>query len=329
MKIWSRWVSLLDRREGGESLALVRALTGAVVLFVLWHDWSIVEPLWLHVDHGGYRELSSSRWPIPLLGGCTPEVIYGLMTTCAVSAMLLTVGFLPRIAALVCLQILLALTRINGHASGSDDLLITNALWLLVLSDSAATMSLWCRLKTGGWRSARRVTAWPRYLFIGQLVLLYGATGLQKVSAHWVPGGDLGALYYILQQPAWMRRDLPWLADVYSLTQLATLGTWLFEVGSPMLLIAYWYRATRQHSGRLRSLLNRLNFRTLFALTGIGMHIGIHVLMDIGPFSLITLAMYPALWHPDEWQGRLSRSSAPLSQSGPTSQPEAPVRPGE
>ncbi len=329
MSLWSRWVSLLDRREGGEPLALVRALTGAVILIILWRDWGIVEPLWLHVDHGGYRVLDSPGWLIAQLGGCTPEVIYGLMTTCAVSAALLTVGFLPRLAALACLQLLLALTRINGHASGSDDLLITNALWLLVLADSAATLSLWCRLKTGAWRSTRQVMAWPRYLFIGQLVLLYGATGLQKVSAHWVPGGDLGALYYILQQPAWMRRELPWLADVYSLTQLATLGTWLFEVGSPLLLLAYWCRATRQRSGRLRSLLNRLNFRTAFALAGVSLHAGIHVLMDIGPFSLITLAMYPALWHPDEWRARLRISSEPQQRPQPTSPPRTPARPAE
>ncbi len=327
MSLWSRWVALLDRREGGESLALVRLLMGSVVLLILWRDLSIVEPLWLHVDHGGYRALDNPRWPIALLGGCTPEVVYGLMTTCAASAALLVVGLVPRIAALVCLQLLLALTEINGHASGSDDLLLANALWLLVLADSAATMSLWCRIKTGSWRSDRQVTAWPRYLLIGQLVLLYGATGLQKVSAHWVPGGDLGALYYILQQPAWMRRDLPWLVDVYGLTQLATLGTWLFEVGSPLLLLAYWYRATRQRSGRLRALLNRLGFRTLFALAGISLHLGIHILMDIGPFSLITLAMYPALWHPDEWRARLSRSSGLRPRSGPPSPPGTPARP--
>ncbi|MFT5680104.1 MAG: hypothetical protein ACI8RZ_001009 [Myxococcota bacterium] len=329
MSLWSRWVAVLDRRETGESLALIRILLGAVVLFVLWRDLTAVEPFWLHIDHGGYRALDNPRWIITALGGCTPQVIHGLMGTCAVGAVMIVIGLLPRLAALVCLQILLALTEINSHTSGSDDLLLANALWLLVLSNSAATWSVWCRIQTGSWRSDRMVTAWPRYLFIGQLVILYGMTGLQKVSAHWVPGGDLGALYYILQQPAWMRQDLPWLADVYGLTQLATLSTWTFEVGAPVLLLAYWFRATRQRGGRLRALFNRLNFRTLFAFAGVGLHIGIHTAMDIGPFSLITLSMYPALWHPDEWRQKLRGSTGPQRQSAPSSPPGTPAPPAE
>jgi hypothetical protein len=329
VSVWSRWVALLDRRETGEPLALIRVLLASVVLLVLWRDRAIVEPLWLDVAHGGYRTLDSPRWLIAALGGCTPEVISGLMLTCGISAGLLLVGVLPRLAALACLQILLALTEINGHASGSDDLLLANALWLLVLSDSAATFSLTARIRGGSWRSDRLVGAWPRYLIIGQLVLMYAMTGLQKVSAHWVPGGDLGALFYILQQPSWMRRDLPWLADVYPLTQAATLGTWLFEVGAPLLLLAYWFRDTRQRPGALRALLNRLDFRGKFAAAGICLHIGIHLLMDIGPFSYLTLSLYPALWHPDEWRRRLRFPSAPPRSPAPPSPPGATARPAE
>ena len=248
------------------------------------------------------------------------------MLGCAASATLLLVGLLPRLNALVCLQITMALSGINSHTSGSDDLLLSNALWLLVLSDSAATLSLTCRIRTGTWRSARQVSAWPRYLFIGQLVVLYWMTGLQKVSAHWVPGGDLGALYYILQQPAWIRADLPGLAHVYALTQLATLTTWSFEIGAPLLLLAMWFRDTRARSGRLRAVMNRLDYRSLFAVVGIGLHAGIQLLMDIGPFGLITLAIYPALWSPDEWR-RLRRRRAHRQTPARPSRSKAPVPP--
>ena len=307
MSLWRRWVALLSRTEGGESLALVRILLGTVVLYVLWHDHTVVEPMWLHADHGGYRKLDSPGWLISALGGLTPSVVYGLMITAALSAVALLVGLLPRVAALITLQLMMALTDINSHASGSDDLLLTNALWLLVLADSGATWSVMSRIRTGSWRSDRQISAWPRYLIIGQLVVMYCATGLQKVSAHWMPGGDLGALYYILQQPAWHRVEMSWLADVFFLTQAATLGTWLFEVGAPLLLLAYWFRDTRTRPGRLRALFNRLDFRRLYALAGIGLHIGIHVLMAVGPFSLISLALYPALWHPSEQVWRLTR----------------------
>ena len=245
MKLWSRWVAFLSRTETGESLALVRILVGLVVLWVVRLDWSIADPMWLDIEHGGYRPFKNPGWLIELLGGFTPEVVTGLMLAAASGGVLLVLGVLPRLAALVSLQCLLALTNINNHASGSDDVLLTNVLWLMVLADSSATLSLSCRIRTGSWFSARAVTSWPRYLMIGQLITLYAATGLQKVSAHWVPGGDLGALYYILQQPSWIRQDMPGLANIYGLTQAATLATWMFEVGAPVLVLAYWYRNTR------------------------------------------------------------------------------------
>ena len=146
-----------------------------------------------------------------------------------------------------------------------------------------------------------------------QLVLMYSSTGLQKVSTHWVPGGDMAALYYIMQQPSWQRFDLSWTAWVHPLTQLATLGTWLWEVGSPVLLLAFWYRRTRGGGGWLRATLNRIDARSLFALFGALVHAGIHALMDVGPFSYVSIALYPALFSPDELrQWRTARIGLPL-----------------
>ncbi len=245
------------------------------------------------------------------LGGCTPAVIDGLLAVGIVCAALLVVGLASPLAALGGQQVFLALSGINGHTVGSDDTLMTNILLLLVLSGSGATLSLSSRLRTGQWRSSARIPSWPRYLLIGQLVVLYTATGMQKVSAHWLPGGDLGALYYILQQPSWARYEMTWLAWIFPLTQLATLGTWLFEVGAPVLLLAMWARSTRTRPGRLRALLNRLDYRRLFFLCGMMMHLGIELMMQIGPFGFITLSIYPALWHPEEICGTLRRSVAP------------------
>jgi len=132
-------------------------------------------------------------------------------------------------------------------------------------------------------------------------MLMYTSTGLQKVSTHWIPFGDLGALYYIMQQPSWVRVEIPGLASVYPLTQLATLATWVFEVFfGPLLLITLWGRSSREQAGPLRRLLIRWRFRDLFAVSGALMHLGIFVLMQVGPFSIVSLSMYPALWHADE-----------------------------
>ncbi|MFT4976611.1 MAG: hypothetical protein ACI8S6_002516 [Myxococcota bacterium] len=305
---WSRFVALMDRREGGEALAAIRLALGAAALIAVSYNVPVWQDVWLDIEHGGYRNFSNPPWLVAALGGTTPTVIGGLLATTAVSGALIFCGVLPQLAALVYLQTHLALTDINGHAGGSYDQVLSNALWLLVFMRSGATWSVSCRLRTGRWsNSEARVPSWPRYLMVLQLVLIYCSTGLQKVSSHWLPGGDLGALYYILQQPSWARwPDMTWLAWVFPVTQVMTLSVWLFEVSSPVVLLALWARSSRTSAGPLRRLLCRLRVRDLFALFGVGMHIGIHTLMSVGPFSIVSLAMYPALWHADEWH-RLSR----------------------
>ena len=134
-----------------------------------------------------------------------------------------------------------------------------------------------------------------------RLVLVYGTTGLQKLSAHWLPGGELSALYYIMQQPSWQRIDMAWLAPFYPLTQAATLTTWCWEICAPLLLLAYVFRSTRTRPGRMRGWMNTHDFRTLYAAFGIAMHLGIFLTMEVGPFTWISLAFYACLWHPDEW----------------------------
>ncbi len=137
---------------------------------------------------------------------------------------------------------------------------------------------------------------------IYQLVLIYWSTGLHKVSASWTPVGGYSALYYTLQQPTWQRWDMDWLAWVYPLTQAATALTWFWEITSPLLLLALWYRATPERPGRLRAVFNRLNYRRLFVVFGVCLHLMIFALMDVGPFTWVTLAFYVCLYGPDEWR---------------------------
>jgi hypothetical protein len=125
---------------------------------------------------------------------------------------------------------------------------------------------------------------------------------MHKVSGTWTPAGGFSALYYILQEPTWQRWDLSWLAWVYPLTQLGTATTWIWEITSPLLLLVLWYRRTRSLPGRLRSLCNRLPLRGLWVIIGLAVHLGILVLMDVGPFSPIALSYYVCLFTPAEWR---------------------------
>lgn len=331
IRLWQAFVARMDTREGGEALAALRVALGTAALATALHNWPVGTMVWTDVAYDGYRSLPGGPWLVELLGGTTPEVVTALMVTTIASALLVIGGVVPRLAALVYLQAHMALSDINGHAGGSYDELLSNVMWILVFARSHATWSLTCRLRTGRWsdRSAT-VLAWPRYLIVLQLVIVYTSTGLQKVSAHWIPFGDLGALYYILQQPSWAHwPDMTWLAWWFPVTQAMTLGVWLFEVGAPLLLVALWARGSRTTAGPLRRWLTKVRFRDLFGLFGIGMHIGIHALMAVGPFSIISLAMYPALWHADEWRRLSDRLSGRLRRSAPPSpQAATPHRAG-
>lgn len=312
MSAWRKWVALLSRTEPGTALALTRIGAGlcVVVPMVTVVMAGQVPFLWFDVADGGYRALEGGPWLVALLGGPTPSTVWSLIVVTLLAGGAVTVGVASRPAAFLALQGFNAVSSINGHAGGADDMLLTNLLWLLVLTDAGATLSLSCRLRTGRWTSDRPVGTWVRYLVIFQLVVLYASSGSQKVSSYWVPGGDFSALYYILQQPTWQRFDMSWLATWFPLTQVGTALTWWWEVSAPLLLLALWYSETRARSGRIRAFFNRVHWRTVFAGYGVTMHLLIFVLMKVGPFSWVAISFYPCLFQPDEWRlvgARLTR----------------------
>ena len=300
---WGRWLRFLNHREPGTSLALFRIACGLCVVGAVA---GVVLPgalpaLWLDAGHGGYLRATNVPWLFRLVGGANPVTVWSMTAVALSAGGLLAVGLCGRLAALAALQSYVALVDLNPEAGGSYDGVLSNALWLLVLARSTATLSLGCRRRTGRWVSAEPVPAWPRYLGIYQLVLIYWSTGLHKVSAYWMPTGDFSALYYTLQQPTWQRWDMSWLAWVYPLTQVATALTWFWEVTAPLLLLALWYRSTRERPGRLRALFNRIDYRRLFVAVGVTMHLLVFVFMEVGPFTWVTLAFYPCLYRPEEW----------------------------
>ncbi len=302
MGAWDRWVGLFRRTELGESLAAFRVACGFCVLLtvgaVVCAD--LVQAVWTDVADGGFRRLGAQTWLIRALGGPTTQVVWGVVVATLLAGVALVVGFGGRLSALAAAQGVWALVSINPLAGGAYDPLLCNALWLLVLSRSTATLSLDCRLKHGAWVRDVKVPAWPRYLIIFQLVVMYASTAMQKLSVHWTPFGGYSALYYILQQPSWQRFDMGWAAYVYPLTQAGTALTWVWELTAPLLLVAMYYRATRSRTGRLRAAFARFDLRKPFALIGVTMHLLTWILMAVGPFTWITLSYYLCLFHPGE-----------------------------
>jgi hypothetical protein len=304
-RLWSAWVALTSAREVGASLALFRIAVSAVVIYALCSMIAadLVDVMWVDAKHGGLQQLGQHHWLIALLGGQSPRVAWTLVSAGLVLATCMLVGFGGRITALITGQVYFALTSGHPALTGGYDMLITNALWLMVLGDSTATWSLDCRVRGGTWRSQRLIAAWPRYLVILQLVVVYTTTGLKKVSPVWTPGGDHSALYWVFQEPTWRRFDMTWTASAFWLTQIGSAVTWWWEVLTPLLLLWYWARHTTPADGaggRLRAVLQRFDLRKAWAAIGIGMHLGIFVLLNVGPFSPISLAYYLCLIPPEK-----------------------------
>src|SRR5262249_39413460 len=159
------------------------------------------------------------------LGGVQPQNVWLVVAVCLLSALGLALGLASRLNAFLALQSYMALTGLNPAAGGAYDWLLTNALLLLVLRRCGQTLSLGYRVRTGRWVSDEPVPAWPRYLVVYQMVLVYWSTGMHKVSGAWTPAGGFSALYYILQEPTWRRWNMSWLAWVYPATQAATALT--------------------------------------------------------------------------------------------------------
>lgn len=313
---WARWVSFVQEREPADTLALLRICLGLAVIgtisTVVAHD--LVAFLWLDAASGGYRETATPGFLYGLIG-VTPTTVWGGVVLGLVAGLLVTIGLGGRLPAFVALKAIQELTDLNGSAGGSYDALLTNALWLLVLSDATRTLSMDCYHRTGRFRDDTPVLAIPRRLFLFQLVLVYWSTGAQKVSNYWTPFGGFSALYYILQQPTWHRADMTWLAWIYPLTQVMTAAVWLFELGAPLLLLGLWARSWPE--GRLAALSRRLPLRGMFALFGLGMHLGIEALMNVGPFSFISMSYYLALLQPEEARAALARLTRGVSSRAP------------
>ena len=103
-----------------------------------------------------------------------------------------------------------------GFANGGYDAMILNAAWLLFLGDATATLSLDSIRRTGRLVSDRLISAWPRYLLIFQLVLIYTLTGMQKSSASWTAADGFSAIYWFLQDPTWLHFDASWTRHILS-----------------------------------------------------------------------------------------------------------------
>jgi Trk K+ transport system NAD-binding subunit len=121
-------------------------------------------------------------------------------------------------------------------------------------------------------------------LAVLHLCIVYTTTGLQKlVSTAWTPLDGFSALFQILQSPHWARFPdlIPTTGSALAVPLgLLTAVTIVWEV---CFFVVLW-------NPRLR---------LVFLLVGVGVHLGIFALMEVGIFSVLSLAFYPVLLSPE------------------------------
>lgn len=301
---FERWTAFWDRREEPLSLAVVRIAVGAVVLGDLLIAWQLdlVPELWLPPPGGlGYGATGRNLpWSVELLG-TSPWAITAIWLWTVVSAAMLCTGTFTRFAGLSLALSYAQLSKISPSADRGIDDLLRIVSGVLAFSGAGATCSMdaWLR-KRRGRAPITRVPAWPRYLVFGQLLWVYFSAAQHRADEDWWFRGGLSALGKILSDPHFARLPPGIAGNVYPLTQLGTIGTMVFELSAPSMLLWTWYERTPRWPGRLRRAAVLLRFRWVWMAVGVGFHLGIALTMRLGMFPFGMLALYPALFHPRE-----------------------------
>lgn len=301
----SSWARMWDIQEKPTSLALMRALIGAVMFGD--YAWAglvgVVDWLWLPAAGGGLPGSSLKRvaWVYEVLPA-EPWAAWLIWSVALVAAFCMMVGLFSRTAVVVTLVMSAQLALINVPADRGIELVLRDVLLILAFAQCGRGFSVDAWLKTGKWTGdGGLIPAWPRHLLILQLAVIYQISGVSKFAGTWWPAENFSAIYYVLENPIYSRWDIDWGGALFPLTQAASILTLVFEWSAWLLPVAFWYRFTSDRPGRLRALFNRIDVRLVYAFGGFALHIGIEVLMSLGSFAIAMLALYPVFIHPDEW----------------------------
>lgn len=308
-----RIVAFFDEREAPTALVLIRLFLASCLLTDLFWVGIYDLPVWLWapIPDGGTSPALDYNPPLvyQVFGNdaSTAVLIYiGLV----LSAFSFGVGFLTRTSALFFALLYAQSAMANDYSDRGIDRMIRIVMLILAFSGCGRAWSIDAKRKFGKWRGdGSEVLAWPRYLILAQLVLMYCAAGFSKGGTLWFPWGGYAALYVILQDPIYAIFDFAWLAHPfwYFLTQLGTAGTHIWEMAAPIVLLAAYYRRTADKGGRVRTLFNRLPVRTTYVLVGVAFHLLLAGTVRIGVFPWAMMSFYPAFYRPDEIERFLRR----------------------
>jgi hypothetical protein len=185
---------------------------------------------------------------------------------CSYSAM--TVGFRSDLAVLMSFVGQVAMTHWNNLPLSSAHQVATVLLFCLLWAPTGQVWSLDARWRKSALEPA---PAWPLSLMRVQIAIIYLSSGLHKFAyPMWRDGS---AVHWALNLNAFHRFPWAWPASLAPLEAFLTWSTLAFE-------LTFWafvlFRRTRPW----------------ILLAGIGLHLGLFLSLELGPFSPLMIASY-------------------------------------
>lgn len=209
--------------------------------------------LWLWVDRrkffgaGSWLPADAARsvvdpdtWNLfSVVSDSAASVDLALLSLFACAAML-SLGWIPRLSAILSLLLLTAIHHANMMLFDAEDNLFRLFAFFLVF------VPPWTQLKksasgTDPGQSSELLTAWPSRLFQIQVCLVYFCTAIQKSNGpEWLDGT---ALYYALRLDDATRFPLPaMITESLTATKYLTWSVLLLEFAVPVLI---WFQVIR------------------------------------------------------------------------------------
>jgi hypothetical protein len=301
-------IELFDEREKPIVLALIRILVSLTIVYDLAVVGLLDLPVWLWapISEGGVSPTATreAAWFYKVFPAT------GLYVGLLVTAVSLGLGFFTRTSALFYVLLSAQSSILNDVGDRGIDRMIRIVVLIIAFSAAGRAYSIDARLATKSFRGDGALApAWPRYLILGQLVVMYTAAGLSKSATLWLPWGGHAALYVILNEPIYATMDFGFLEHpvLYFLTQIGTASSRLWELLSGIVLLAAYYRRTSDRPGRLRAILNRYPVRSIYVAFGVAFHVLLALTLRLGIFPYSMLAFFPAFYRPEEIETFFSR----------------------
>lgn len=215
------------------------------------------------------------------------SAVTGVFVAAAVAAVLLALGFLPRLMALVVYVWTLSYADTAQTALSGFDTILRVIGFVLVIGPQVSTWSLGPSWAKGGNAHPRR---WGLRLVQWQLMLIYVCTVWLKAPDEFWRRGE-AITYFMMSMFA--RHPSPWFSHHLAIGGVLTYGTLLIETSLPLLL---WTRKTRMFG----------------VLVGAGLHIGIGVSAKLALFTLAMVPLYLSFFETAdfEWLSSLWPPSA-------------------